>query len=157
MTLIVINRRISPSVPADPTALPLSSDPNSGTSDTSGGLLPSKEVRILVINATPGAAVGGRADPDGRPGGGDGAEKENGDANEEERKNQRRQQRMRGGYVGLMNCVFAAQKAASDPSFVYLPRSSDIQSCRKSRSISCPFLHRRSILPLPSSCNKPPI
>lgn len=75
-------------------------------------------MRILVINATPGAAVGGRADPDGDSEGSHGTEKENGDANEEERKSQRRQQRMRGGYVGLMNCVFAAQKAASCPSSV---------------------------------------
>ncbi|OWZ78026.1 transcription initiation factor TFIIH subunit 3 [Cryptococcus neoformans Tu401-1] len=121
--LCFINRRISPSVPTDPTALPPSSDPNNNTSDTSGALLPSKEVRILVINATPGAAVGGRADPDGDSEGGHGTEKENGDASEEERKSQRQQQRMRGGYVGLMNCVFAAQKAKVPIDILSLPPS----------------------------------
>lgn len=126
VTSIVINRRILSPAHNDPTALPPSSDPNNNTADTSGGLLPSKEVRIFVISATPGAVVGSRANADGGQGGGgigaefgdeDGAEKDNGDANEEERRNQRRQQRMRGGYVGLMNCVFAAQKAASCPFF----------------------------------------
>ncbi|KIR50747.1 transcription initiation factor TFIIH subunit 3 [Cryptococcus gattii Ru294] len=36
---------------------------------------------------------------------------------------ERRQQRMRGGYVGLMNCVFAAQKAAKSPNRYPLPSS----------------------------------
>ena len=48
------------------------------------------EPRIMIINATPSSAPG-TTDDDGdvQSGGGD----------------------MRGGYVGLMNCVFAAQKA----------------------------------------------
>lgn len=129
VTSTVINRRILSSVHDDPTVLPPSSDPNNNTADTSGGFLPSKEVRIFVISATPGAVVGSRANADGGQGGGgigtgfgdeDGAERDDGDANEEERRNQRRQQRMRGGYVGLMNCVFAAQKAASCPFSVCL-------------------------------------
>ncbi|WVO24877.1 uncharacterized protein IAS62_006257 [Cryptococcus decagattii] len=130
--LCFINRRILSSAHNDPTALPPSSDPNNNTAGTSDGILPSKEVRIFVISATPGAVVGSRANADGGQGGGgvgtgfgdeDGAGKDNGDANEEERGNQRRQQRMRGGYVGLMNCVFAAQKAKVPIDILSLPPS----------------------------------
>jgi len=55
------------------------------------------EPRILIINATPGSqgSAAGDADPDAN---GNGTEASGGG-------------RMRGGYVGLMNCVFAAQKA----------------------------------------------
>jgi transcription initiation factor TFIIH subunit 3 len=52
------------------------------------------EPRILIINATPGSqgsAADGNEDGNGTDSSGGG--------------------RMRGGYVGLMNCVFAAQKA----------------------------------------------
>ena len=49
------------------------------------------ETRIMVVNATPGSSF---SDAESKGQGGS----------------------MRGGYVGLMNCVFAAQKAASPPS-----------------------------------------
>jgi transcription initiation factor TFIIH subunit 3 len=60
------------------------------------------EPRILIINATPGSQ-GSTASASG-----------NGNGNENEASGGGR---MRGGYVGLMNCVFAAQKAVS--LFVY--------------------------------------
>jgi transcription initiation factor TFIIH subunit 3 len=56
------------------------------------------EPRILIINATPGSQ-GSTASASG-----------NGNGNENEASGGGR---MRGGYVGLMNCVFAAQKAVS--------------------------------------------
>lgn len=64
------------------------------------------EPRVLIINATPGSPAGdttasgtsagvngGKGNGSGGSGGG----------------------RMKGGYVGLMNCVFAAQKAVCPP------------------------------------------
>lgn len=54
------------------------------------------ETRILVINATPGA---GSSESDAKAGGGG----------------------MRGGYVGLMNCVFAAQKVKVPIDVLTLP------------------------------------
>lgn len=65
---------------------------------------PSNETRILVINATPGAGstssdTNGEKSSGGTGGGGG----------------------MRGGYVGLMNCVFAAQKAKIPIDVLTLP------------------------------------
>jgi transcription initiation factor TFIIH subunit 3 len=64
---------------------------------TSESTIPTNETRILVINATPGA---GSNSSDNSGGGGGG---------------------MRGGYVGLMNCVFAAQKAKIPIDVLTLP------------------------------------
>jgi transcription initiation factor TFIIH subunit 3 len=57
------------------------------------------EPRILIINATPGSQGSDTAEG-GQGSGAVGEGKSTGG-------------RMRGGYVGLMNCVFAAQKAVS--------------------------------------------
>lgn len=74
------------------------------------------ETRILVVNATPGGASaegdgGAHADGEKTSGMSNGDSKAKGKA--------KAQGGMRGGYVGLMNCVFAAQKAVS---VVHLPR-----------------------------------
>lgn len=76
------------------------------------------EPRILIINATPGSQGSAAGDDNGN---GNGTEASGGG-------------RMRGGYVGLMNCVFAAQKAVcplSRPSSVLLvgdDRADEVES-----------------------------
>lgn len=64
---------------------------------------PTNETRILVINATPGAGSNSSDNSSSTKSGGGG---------------------MRGGYVGLMNCVFAAQKAKIPIDVLTLPPAS---------------------------------
>ncbi|WWD20896.1 hypothetical protein CI109_105374 [Kwoniella shandongensis] len=93
--------------------------PSNNTSDITnpneplapGGSGPDRpETRILVINATPGAHVS--ASSDGQTNG-------DADGNASAQPTQGNQQR--GGYVGLMNCVFAAQKAKVPIDVLSLP------------------------------------
>ncbi|WVQ77611.1 hypothetical protein IAR50_007299 [Cryptococcus sp. DSM 104548] len=79
-------------IPTDPTT---AADQPSGAPDKN-------ETRILVINATPGSAVGSQTESSN----GDGTPGDTSTGNAPKGGGQ-----MRGGYVGLMNCVFAAQKA----------------------------------------------
>ncbi|WWC64990.1 uncharacterized protein I303_107604 [Kwoniella dejecticola CBS 10117] len=76
------------------------------------------ETRILVINATPGENVStAQADSNGENGNNANA---NGQNNGESSQSGKGGQ-MRGGYVGLMNCVFAAQKAKVPIDVLSLP------------------------------------
>lgn len=107
--------------------------PSNSLTDNTTSSLDQMETRILVVNATPGGTEAdgeeqlSAAEPNGLP-------KTNGDSKVKGKA--KAQGGMRGGYVGLMNCVFAAQKAVS---------AIDIKHVRfGSRSIENP--HRRAEL-----------
>ncbi|WVQ95409.1 hypothetical protein IAU59_002506 [Kwoniella sp. CBS 9459] len=88
-------------VPAVSSAAALSDPTASVDPSAPGAAGPDRpETRILVINATPGASISATEQKE--------TDESNGDAAQGQ-KSQGGQ--MRGGYVGLMNCVFAAQKA----------------------------------------------
>lgn len=92
---------------------------SSSDAKTSGTGPEQLETRILVINATPGSGASQEAGTSGENGAGaGGAENPNSDKGADDRAGTAKGKGkgdagMRGGYVGLMNCVFAAQKAVS--------------------------------------------
>ncbi|WWC72781.1 uncharacterized protein I206_106745 [Kwoniella pini CBS 10737] len=93
----------------DPTA---TQDPNAPS--TNGPDKP--ETRIMVINATPGENVSTAQSDSNENSTANGNTQNNGEASQSGKGGQ-----MRGGYVGLMNCVFAAQKAKVPIDVLSLP------------------------------------
>ncbi|WRT70912.1 uncharacterized protein IL334_007911 [Kwoniella shivajii] len=91
-------------------------DPTSQDASGSNSNGPDRpETRILIINATPGSNISNSDQSNGVSG-------ENGDDGDNNSKGQgSKGGQMRGGYVGLMNCVFAAQKAKVPIDVLSLP------------------------------------
>lgn len=82
--------------------------PSNSLTDNATSSLDQMETRILVVNATPGGTEG---DGEEQLSEANGTTAPNG--NGKAKGKAKAQGGMRGGYVGLMNCVFAAQKAVS--------------------------------------------
>ncbi|RSH87123.1 RNA polymerase II transcription factor B subunit 4 [Saitozyma podzolica] len=98
---------------------------SSSDAKTSGTGPEQLETRILVINATPGSGASQEAGTGGENGAG-AVGAENSDKGADDRTDTGKGKGkgdagMRGGYVGLMNCVFAAQKAKLPIDVLTLP------------------------------------